>query len=509
MIRIGLIPLDERPANTRDPKLIAEAAGINLILPPSHLLSRQHQPGNCSGLAGWLEQVAPKLDGLIVSCEQLGYGGLIASRTTDEPPETISQRLSVLRRIRDRFPHLYIYGFNLITRVSNASDASEEPAYWAEYGTAIYHWSQILDQVHQGALSKTRREEAERAIPATYRSDVLRRRLRNHLINLTALQLLNDGIFDLLVLSSDDTSPFGLPSREKRWLHTWAELLPLQERLLMYPGADEVGSVLTIRMALTHIGLHPAVSVRYAPPTDAMNIAAFEDGPIRLTVERQITAAGCQLIGVPEIARIWLGVNAPIARRAEWNPVDGHHDRMARQAAIENLVTKAGEALVDGKTVAFADVAYPNGADPLLIELITTRLDPTKLAAYGGWNTAGNTIGGVIAQTCATLIGDRSCRIAQERLLLHRFIEDYGYQHIVRREIREWLQTTYNQNELTPELRGLAATRVEQRLNEIVTALPGFAYRWRILPGSVHFPWQRVFEIDFTLHYLHEKGGDN
>ncbi len=499
MMRIGLIPLDERPANTRDPALIAAAAGITLVLPPPSLFSQQRQPADCAGLTAWLEHVAPSLDGVIIACEQLGYGGLIAARVSDEPAEVIMQRLAVVRRLRQRFPHLIIYGCNVITRVSNANDAVEEPLYWAKYGEAIYRWSQTLDQAQQGQASGVLLAEAQRHIPTELRHDVVRRRLRNHLVNLAALHLLNDGVFDLLVLSSDDTSPFGLPSREKRWLSSWAELLPARERLLMYPGADEVGSVLVTRMALAHAGRQPAAAVQYAPAADRHNVAAFEDGPVTLTVERQLAAAGCRLAAAGEAADLWLGVNAPVARRAEWNPVDGPREQQMRRAAVSELVAQAAAAQRAGQAVAIADVAYPNGADPLLIELMVAHLDLPTLAAYGGWNTAGNTIGGVIAQACAGLLGGERQRAAQERLLVHRLVEDYGYQHLVRRELRQWLRETYGQPDLTAELIPLAAARAEQRLNAIIATLPGLAAHWQILPGSVTFPWQRTFEIDFTL----------
>lgn len=506
MMRIGLIPLDERPANTRDPALIAAAAGVTLVLPPSHLLSRQRQPADCAGLAAWLEGVASTLDGVVVACEQLSYGGLIAARISDEPAETVIQRLAVARRLRQRFPRLTIYGFSVITRVSNANDAVEEPLYWATYGEAIYRWSQALDQVQQGKVSVKLLAEAQQQVPADLRHNVLRRRLRNHLFNLAALHLLNDGVFDLLVLSSDDTSPFGLPSREKRWLDSWAGLLPACERLLMYPGADEVGSVLVMRMALARAGLQPVVTVQYAPAADRHNVAAFEDGPVTLTVERQLAAAGCRLAAAAEEADLWLGVNAPVARRAEWNPIDGPREQQIRYSAVRELVWQAVAAMRAGQTVAFADVAYPNGADPLLIGLMAAQLELPKLVAYGGWNTAGNTIGGVIAQACAGLLGGEQHRIAQERLLLHRLVEDYGYQHLARRELRQWLQAAYGQPELTAELIPLAAARVEQSLNNTIATLPGFASRWQLLPGSVTFPWQRTFEVDFTLQYCAEEG---
>lgn len=144
-LQLALIPLDKRPVNTRYPALLADSFGITLHLPPPALLSRFRQPADCVGLIHWLDQLAPTIDGLLVSLDLLGDGSLT--------------------------------------------------------------------------------------------------------VNLQVLQWLADGVFDLVVLNSDDTNPVGLPTREKRWLTDWGTYLGLGERRLMYLGADEVGCTLLARMA--------------------------------------------------------------------------------------------------------------------------------------------------------------------------------------------------------------------------------------------------------------------
>lgn len=117
-------------------------------------------------------------------------------------------------------------GFNLITRVSNADDAIEEPAYWAEYGRRLYRLSHLMDRSLQNPAPEIQEEleQLRRELPAAHQQDFLKRRARNHTANLAVvLQLLADGVFDQLVLSSDDTSEYGLPSREKRWVSEWSE----------------------------------------------------------------------------------------------------------------------------------------------------------------------------------------------------------------------------------------------------------------------------------------------
>jgi hypothetical protein len=513
-MRIGLLPLDERPVNTRYPAMIAAITGADLLLPPPGALSARRRPANPIALAGWLEAAAPELGGLIVSLELLGYGGLIASRTSDDPTAAVLARLEALRALRRSHPRLPIYAFSVITRVSNANDAVEEPLYWAAYGERLYALSQLLDRRGQGHAVAADLASLEADIPAAHRRDFLARRLRNHAVNLAALHMLGDDVFDLLVLSSDDTSPYGMPSRERRWIAEWAQLMGIDAgRLLMYPGADEVGCALVARLLNGRAGVTPTVTARYAPAEAAENVAAYEDGPIRLTVERQIVAVGGRLCSPPPDAGegqevmggdIWLGVNAPLARRSEWSPAHAHAERDERLPALRDLVAAAQARLRAGRPAAIADVAYPNGADPALTDLLLDGFHLPGLAAYGAWNTAGNTIGTALAHACAArLISSPEGRAAHERFLLHRLVEDWGYQHLVRAEVRAWLRATYDTAEPADSAAMAAAVaRIEAGLNAAIGRLPGFAGRYQLVPGSTRLPWGRMFEVDFALQTL-------
>jgi len=495
---ILLLPLDERPVNVRYPQMLAESAGLAVRVPPPDLLSAHHRPGQTEALVAWLERAAPAASAVIVSLEMLGYGGLIASRTTHEPLAAVLGRLEVLRRLKVAFPAVSVIGYNVITRVSDADSAIEEPAYWARHGADLYRYSQALDRRTQGQPVSDEVAALEARIPAAVRSDFLWRRARNHGLNLAALQLLTEGVLDRLVLSSDDTGVYGLPSREKRWLAEWADRLDLDDRLLMYPGADEVGSVLVARTVLAARGLSPTLQVVYAPSTGAEHVAPYEDGPVRQTVDRQIVATG--LTAVAADGQIWLGVAAPVATRGERDLSLLEPPEPARERALHELCVEAAVMRQGGRAVAIADVAYPNGADPALMTVLQQTLPLDRLAAYGAWNTAGNTLGTVLAQAALYgLAATPAQRAARERFLVHRFLEDWGYQTVVRRDTRHWLQTEHGLEEPTPATLQLTCDRIARGLADCLMQLGPLGTRWRLAPDSVRLPWGRLFEVDFEL----------
>ncbi|NOK60424.1 MAG: DUF4127 family protein [Chloroflexi bacterium AL-W] len=499
-MRIGLIPLDERPVNTRYPAMIADIAGVQLVVPPCELLSVFRTPAPCTQLITWLHDMAQQLDALIVSFEMLGYGGLIASRIGHESARVILERIDTLRTIKQRCPELPILGFNVITRVSNANVAIEEPTYWGTYGTRFYQLSQLLDRKEQGQNVQTTLQQLYDEFPPHQVRDFVQRRLRNHKINLTALNLLSDQVLDLLVLSSDDTSPYGLPSHEKRWLVSWANSLNINDRLLMYPGADEVGCALLARLINANVQYRPKIAPLYAVPEGADVIAAYEDVPIHTTVIRQMCAVGAVLAEEDEADSLMV-INPPLPHREEWSAVHTEQDQQHRRPHLTAMAQSIQTYQEHQKSVCVADVAYPNGADPIFFEALRTTIALPALTAYGGWNTAGNTIGTVLAQGCAAQQAHTPAQhAAQQRFLLHRYIEDWGYQHLVRRQARARIKEHTDFDEPTTTTMEATTEWIEQRLNMLVDDLPGFVGAWCV--KRVSLPWNRLFEIDFELESL-------
>jgi hypothetical protein len=500
MTRLALIPLDERPVNTRYPHMIADIAGAELCVPPSELLSAKRKPADRTALAEWLNSIAPTCDALIVSLDMLAYGGLIASRITDDSALSCSAALDRLRALPLR---LTTYAFNVITRIPDANDSIEEPDYWATYGKRLHRYSQLLHRAAEGEAVEEALSALHDEIPEAHRTDFLQRRLRNHQVNLAALNLAAQGVFKLLVISSDDTSPYGLGSQEKAWLRQWRERLKLGDNVLMYPGADEIGCVLTVRALLGDSA--PRFYVHYAIEADKQRVAPYEDGAVSLTVERQIRALGGVLVGTEAEAEFIVAVNPPSRLGAEldFSPEAYTAEQAYRAAPMAAFAAQVAAWLRDGRRVILCDVAYPNGSDPFLMAQLFEATDVTQLAAYGAWNTAGNTIGTALAQGAASaMIRTPQQAQAHQRFLAHRFVEDYLYQQGVRAEVRAWLAQRTGIPDSAPPIEAETCAYIERALSERLAGLPKLGDQWRIAPNSVRLPWQRTFEIDFDLEAL-------
>jgi hypothetical protein len=507
--KIALIPLDERPVNTRYPEMIARMAGADLLLPRTEFRGEKRKPADRDAVANWLKEVAPQCLAVIVSCDYLGYGNLINARISDDSAVEVISRLSVLAEITTP-----IYAFSLITRVSNADDNVEEPHYWKDWGTQFYQYSALAHrEMSRGGLDERERETLHHLsadLPAAETADWLIRRLRNHTVNLGLIDLAAHGKLESLLLTSDDTAKWGFPSRERTWLQSWKLLIPpLAKRVAMHPGADEVGSALVAKVINKTNGRRPSIWVDYAIDGDSARVAPYEDRPVSETVAGQINACGAELAPSPTFADLILGILTPSPNGKDYQPGLLAHDRATRQPPYRLLFDRLAKHQRAGVPVMLADVAYPNGADPLAMEMLRkpdSSLLLGNLAAYGAWNTAGNTLGVVIAQgICSTYCGGIEVRKhAQHVFLTHRFLEDWGYQTIVRREARKFAEECWDYSEPNPIDQSQQAEIchfIERRLTEILSELQlyGIGIGLAIMPGSTRLPWKRTFEVDFVL----------
>ncbi|MBU6429666.1 MAG: DUF4127 family protein, partial [Cyanobacteria bacterium REEB65] len=438
-----------------------------VLVPPPELLGDLDRAAPSDDLLDWLDIQAPRVDAAILGLDTLLYGGLIAARRSVDPLERIRQRLERIAAF-----DMPVYAFSVTMRISDSRIADEEMAYWADYGKAIYRWSFHADRHAQRGdpADAADARRAREAIPDPVAADFLDRRKRLFAIQREAVELAHRGRFRVLCLTQDDTSPFGFNQAEKRALEALGG-----ESVLIYPGADEVAACLVGRCVNDATGRTPILSLHSYPPGGADRIAMYEDRPLRETAAAQVRAVGGRLAGPGDAADLDLLLNAP----------SGGQGDLALQTRLE-LVDEPPrdlqpliERLRSGPPAVLADVAYANGADPRLWDQLAAQLDLSKLAAFSAWNTAGNTIGTVVAMASAFL--SPGFDPGRHRAFMRdRLAEDYLYQTIVRQQLRtEKLQVDVAEGQLGDRLAQLWRQRFPQ--------LP-------IAGIEASFPWHRTFE---------------
>jgi hypothetical protein len=178
----------------------------------------------------------------------------------------------------------------------------------------------------------------------------------------------------------------------------------------------------------------------------------------------------------------------------------------------EELVRALLVELKSKHPVALADVAFVNGADLTLGNLLMQHIEATHLVAYGAWNTAGNTLGCVLAHAVLRLLAQRNgvdpdpVRAHYEFLFL-RFLDDYYYQARQRSQCMLEDLPTFDVQPTMERLpsgkAGQAEKRVQNRMEQGAIELERLFINAGVVKAvkveNIHLPWQRLFEVGFDV----------
>jgi hypothetical protein len=490
---IVALPVDGRPAVRSQVQALVACAGWQLRMPAVSALGHFRQAADRDALAQWLMDEGDAADAFVLSLDMLVYGGLVPSRFVPHTLQDLKRRLAVVEALSARWPHKPVFAFAATMRISNNNVADEEKPYCAQHGRALWAWSYHGDRaaVTGDAASATLAREAEASIPAAVREDYFATRQRNFEITRCALRLVQRGVIDRLVLPQDDTAEWGLNIAERRALQAEVATLGVQERVAIYPGADEVMHTLCARL-VSQLEGRPPLRIAVAPsdPTHVNELhALYEDRPVLESVASQVQAVGAVLTDDESTADVLLALHTQ-------GTAQGDH---AMQRALPQAVPVAADWLAQlsawqgtGKPLLLADLAYANGGDPALLVHLGTLKQPGALPlpqAYAGWNTASNSLGSLLAT--AVLAQGRWHENAAREALALRLLEDGLYQGLLRQTLRDAIDESRATH---ADLLAAARAAVIAPANTWAAA-QGLGFN----VADVSLPWGRSFEIDLHL----------
>lgn len=497
--KILYIPHDNRPVVDEQTIAVVEKVGYEIVTPPEEFLGNRERFGEPDKLWKWLEDNCKgDIRAAIISSDSMLYGSLVASRKHNIDRQIILDRVELFREFRKDHKKLPIYVFGSIMRTPRSAEASgyEEPDYYRNYGANIFRYTALEDKKEVEGLTKREQKEIDflqRLIPKKALSDWKDRHAKNFAANEKLIDLARDKNFNCLLLGRDDNAPYSQTHMESRHLKKYGAGLE-KNNFQTIAGIDEVGLMLLTRAVNDRTKNTPSIFVKYNYGRGATTVPSYSDESIGETIDAEIVAVGGKKIEDYKKADLILAVNTNADGKT--HEADGALNGSQERAGTKFFVDTVQEYLDANKSVALADIAFANGSDNALMELLNKRDMLFKLNAYSGWNTATNSTGYALS---TGILSKRMNHAAKKNLLVTRYLDDWAYQANVR-------------NIVASQIKWLRGNGVYESLDEKIDVVTDEATRMlnifaknnlqsANLSGelNVKFPWNRMFESEITF----------
>ena len=519
--RILLVPLDGRPPCRQFVINAGRIANCDVIVPPSELQDYYSQPGDTKGLQDWLRQEIRGSHAVILSIDQMLFGGLLAAREKEVSPEDIRGLLSFLRELHAEHPHIPIYAFSILPRLTpqDTIDGYEERR-------DLIAYSRLVGR--QAAGLSVDAEEIEilaARIPPKSMQKYLSHFSDNEKLNEQLSLLAADGVFRRLILGQDDGEEYSIPNIEKQHLRSFLQKHGISEQqVFLAHGADEIALTLLAEIKCRETGFIPRIHVEYNDSKTAGDIMPYMAIPTGAMVEEKLRMLGADTADTPDTADFTLFVST----------MDYRQDTLkSRERSVQRLTALANAHA----PTAIVDLSRHFTSDETLLPLLLREDVPLNaFIAYAGWNTASNSIGTALAQailfsaskeqakTKEALLA--TCR--QNLMFLHnRYLEDSFYLKDIIDKINASLKKEGYINTADLDLEhnyqwatAMLQDAMKQKLaaykeskafrTPFVVQAPAGSVKLRVRDIRIDtgFPWPRTFEIDLqstiTLELLDE-----
>ncbi len=517
-MRILFVPLDDRPCTMNFPRQVAAIAGFDIILPPRNFLGRFMNPGNPRAVLTWLGENASGCDCALISLDMLVYGGLVASRNAD-----IEDCKNNARALGDWLLEKKIGNVIIYSSIMRTLPTFSNAAILGEAGNLKSALKRIYpkDEPDNSVIKKNIAIELGKKTSYT---DLLEKcliaRKRNHEINMCALEWKKSGLVDTLIFGLDDVVGQGPNLYEKREIEEEVKISSL-ENCFIHPGTDELAVMAIARIASVKYGRAVKFSLTYSNPAALEKVTLYENTTVPEVLESYFNLLGSESVSDCSDINLFCHISSSGQNETEAQTVlsAGNEKKFAEQIAA---------AQKHGLNTAVADVAFANGADIKFTKYLLEKSDVANLLGYASWNTAGNTLGTVLAHSVVRFIsishGKRELAAEKNhhKFIFERFVDDFLYQSVVR--LKEKIScglsgvSTLNMTESQREKYSLTIQKELSRragkifsrkyaMSHLIKLPGGGGYEIEIegpLTVDARLPWPRLFEVeldtDFTLN---------
>lgn len=482
---IGFLPLDTRPCTYDMPVQLARQAGAKVLFPPREKMGFYKTGSDFETVAGWLEETAPACDALVISVEQLLYGGLIQSRQAQTELELLLERLQILRRLKEQNASVSLYLSNVLMRTSISTLGPQTLVWWEKVNT--YSKLSYREKILHDTESAKQRAELEREIPAEILDMFFRARRANHEINRACIRLAAEGIADELLILQEDCTEEGVQRLEQKILYSDIETSGLSDNVFLFNGTDEGGAELLQR------ALHPqGEQVEIVWLGSGKNfVANYEDRPFIENLTGHMKALSLrERKGAEKV----LFILTPRERQREASLSRSQAENDYTEEELETFCRRIKACADERRGCFLLDLDFSNGGNTAMLACLARMMPIRNLWGYSAWNTASNSLGMILAQILAVHSGNDA---KNRSFTAERILDDGIYQEIVRQRtaerIRRCGEDIYNIQHIlrTEEWLAEEFQKTEPLLQEIFGGdVPAFEVKLR---------WPRLFEAAVFL----------
>jgi hypothetical protein len=509
MIKVIYVPLDERACNYYFPQKLAQMTdGIELLVPAYEKMGKLKTPADYDFIWEWIFENAPLCEYAILSVDTLVYGNIINSRTHHRTWEQCEKTLNNFRKLKEINPNIKIHAFNLVARVAAYNDAHEDPDYWQDHGLNIWRYTYLTDKItreHGNEDEKAEIAKLIECIPQKYLADFIERRKVDRFTNLFCVDLVKEGVFDILTVPKDDTAEYGYAAMDQAAIAKKVRQERLMDKIFVYPGADEVGSVLFTRVFNLVKDYTPRIYVRYSSTLGPTIVPKYEDRPLNESIKSQITSLGGIVEDNANQSDCMLAVNSPGKYMIEAMNQETKDLTFTSHINMHEFLRYIDYYVSNyKKSVGIAEASVCNGCENEFMDYAAIAGIFDKVQAVGGWNTSQNTIGVVLAQTAiASYYHNFSDSYEKfklsEEFKLRSIVCDWLFQSNV---LRTFLKETKDKinpfalDDSYEQVKNYFITHLTQMINE---KFKGKYKGADIAIDHLYFNWNGVFYINFYI----------
>ncbi|AGB19342.1 DUF4127 family protein [Thermoanaerobacterium thermosaccharolyticum] len=492
-MNIAYIPLDDRPCNYDWLIKACKIKKMNIVTPKKEDLGNFVRPGSVQNINNWLREIE-NIDYLILSIDMLVYGGLIASRNFDIISLNKDELFSSIKIFKRNNPKAKIYGFSILMRTSISVTNKISQKYY-EY---INEYSRLI---YNEEINTNRINELTKLIPHDLLTSYLNVRKRNHIINMESIELVKEGLLDFLVIGQEDCYKEGIHIIEQNELRNLIDKNFLHDKILLMPGADELGQIMFVRI-LNDINKMKIGQIIYDSDINKNIIAQYENMSIKETMDLHVKA--CNFDTDEKNNEYILYIITP--RYTDDVLID--KKILLKNAVDTEMKFDYLKKYINNNKVIIFDLCHANGGFVDLIKYLIENNLLTKLYGYTAWNTASNSIGtGLLFYSLIYEIGkyDFNYKLLLSEFLLERLLDDFVYQRIVRQKVEKLLEDIkvniyhfhedYN-NKLVELMKENSINIINLFKCNIINII---GVKSKKIKFICNFPWNRTFEININV----------